>query len=317
MRSTILLLLTAVSVFGQTTTLKGYLRLSSQQAAAISQLNSDYNTYLSAQNAQLDSLNRQLSNLYSNPVLDSFSIGVRYVAIENVNRDMAAHVSTLQKQVAAQLTPAQASLLSALSNSIVLQPLAQDAQCAFLAVTGEGTFETVGYAGFGTIPIFDGIVYASGPYIPPAPTGTFCGSSQFPIDVREYFSIADAQVSAFLAASASYNDYYARQQNRMADLQVQIRDETAKPSPDPTVLGMYYVQLSQVGQDIQKQAATLSKNASAVLTADQTAKLSTLQNAVALQSTASQAIQCNLVSIPPGISSSWIASYSGGPGCQL
>jgi hypothetical protein len=313
MRSTILLLLSAGLGFGQTSTLKEYLSLTSQQLAAVSQLNSDYSTYLSAQNAQLDSLNRQLLSLYGNPVLDSFSIGVRYVAIENVNRDMAAHLSTLQKQVAAQLTPAQAALLPALSNSIVLQPLAQDAQCAFLAITGGFTFTQIPSNGFADFLLW----FAPPPYISSGPTGAFCGSSQFPIDVREYFSIADAQVSAFLAASASYNDYYARQQNRMADLQVQIRDETAKPSPDPTVLGMYYVQLSQVRLDLQKQAAALSKSASAVLTADQTAKLNTLQNAVALQSTAWQAIQCNLISTPPGISSSWIASYSGGPGCQL
>jgi hypothetical protein len=172
--------------------------------------------------------------------------------------------------------------------------LVQDAQCGFLLPPTGGS--EILY----TIPTsstLTGLVGFVGLFAP----ATKCATSQFPIDVREYFNITDSQVSAFLSARASYNDYSHRQQNRIADLQVQIRDETAKAAPDPNALGMLYIQLEAINQEMSMQAARYTKAAQAVLSTDQTAKLTALQSTVALQSAAYQAMTCNIVTAPPGL----------------
>jgi hypothetical protein len=288
----ILFTVLATCCSGQSVTLTKYLSLTSQQATIIAKLNADQDAYVSTQNLQLNALQQQLGSLYDSPVPDPFAIGSRYVSIENINRDIAAKAATLKTQVAAKLTPAQIALLPGLGASLVLRPLAQDAECGFLLPPTGGLIILVSST-------INDPNDSLGWFRQILPSPSTCGTSQFPIDVREYFNITDSQVSAFLSARASYNDYSQRQQNRTADLQVQIRDETAKASPDPNALGMLYVQLQAVNQEMVMQAAQYTKSAQAVLSADQTAKLTALQNTVALQSAAYQAMSCNMLTAPP------------------
>ena len=316
----------AVSACCGQTTLSQYLALTSAQQTSIQQLNSDYASYLDKQNHQLAGINSQISQLYSSGSPDPAALGSLYVQEEMIRRDIAAHLSTLQTQAAAQLTNAQAGLVQQLGNSIVLQPLASDAACAFLMrqvpnpvsrspFSGVTVFttlnQTTGAIGYATFVLLQ-------PYVPPAPTGTFCGSSMFPISIREYLSVTDTQVAALAAASAAYNDYYAKQQDQMNDLYVNIRDETAKPSPDPAALGFFYAQLAAIGKSISQEQADLQQQGQAVLTDAQKTALKKLQDAAALEPMAQAAETCNLLVQPPGTSQT-VAIYDPvrPSGCQL
>ena len=286
------------SCYGQN--LKQYLSLTDAQAASIVKLNSDYGVYVSGEQSRLNTINQELAGLYKAGSPDPTQLGPRYVEIEAIRRDMAAHLSALQGQVAAQLTAAQAGLVQMLSASITLQALVRDATCAYLIDPQPNPYFISTSAIFATRT--GAFAPVTLPYVPPAPVATFCGSSEFPISVRQYLSITDSQVAALVAASASYNDYYAKQQDQIADLDVNIRDETAKPSPDPSVLGTYYSELAAVGQSIQHQGAAIRQQARGLLSPQQMATLKTLQDSAALQPIVSQGESCNLVVPPPGSS---------------
>ena len=314
MRFVLIPILFAASCSGQTLT--DYFSLTSAQRTSITQLNRDYSTYLNGQQQQISTLNQQLQQLYTGGTPDPLQLGNRYVQIEMINRDEAAHLSTLQTQVAAQLTSAQAALIPALSQSITLAPLASDAACGFLMNQTSPALSLAGFLlGYPYLTVPNQWFNISGapfPVIPPAPSGTFCGSSTFPVSIREYMSVTDAQVAALAAASASYNDYYIKMQDQMNDLYVNIRDETAKPSPDPATLGLFYTSLAAIGQNITNQGAVLRQQALAFLSDSQKATLKTLEDSSALQQTAIQAIACNMMVTPPGSSPTYI-SYN----CQL
>jgi hypothetical protein len=297
------IVLFASACFGQTS-LTQYLGLTSAQQTAIRKLNSDYASYLDAQTRQLIGFSGQLAQLYAKESVDPAALGKLYVQSEMVQRDIASHLATLQAQTAAQLTGAQAGLIAALGDAIVLQPLAQDAACAFLAPQTQWfdstAFNTNPYVASAKLGSVYSAILSPYPFVPPAPSGTFCGSPVFPISIREYLSVTNTQVAALASASAAYNDYYAKQQDQMNDLYVNIRDETAKPSPDPAVLGFFYSQLANLGKSIQQEQAGLQQQAQAALSDAQKTTLKKLQDTAALAPIAQQAGICNLLLPPPG-----------------
>ena len=310
MRLIVLVLLSVSVCLGQTQALRQYLGLTDPQAAAISKLNSDYQQYSSTKQQRIGTVNNELANLYASPSPDPGELGARYLELEAIRRDIAAQLATLQAQAAAQLSAAQVSKIQNLNAAAILQPLISDAQCGFLVdplpafadfllggvistvpvtVARVGYFSWSGAIGFMTLP-----------YIPLAPTASFCGSAVVPISVRTYLSLTDAQVSTIFFASASYNDYYVRRQDRISDVNIEIRDETAKPSPDPAALGVRYAELESIGQDIQNAGTQLRQTARATLTPQQSAQLKILQDDLALQPVTAQAQACGLLVLAPG-----------------
>ena len=314
MRLPLILSFCLASCFGQTATLTQYLNLSTAQKTAITKLTSDYAIYLRGQESQRNTLNQQLAQFYAAGSPDPVQIGTLYVQIEMINRDEAAHQSTLAAQIAAQLTSAQAALIPPLSQSITLTPLFQDASCGFLMSYTSPVGFGVGILGVPTYAQRSGdfSFISNLPYIPPAPSATFCGSQVFPISIREYLSLTDAQISALANASAGYNSYYAKMQDQTNDLSINIRDETAKPSPDPAALGFFYASLASIGQNIQNQGIALRQQALTLLSDPQKATLKSLQDSAALQPLAYQALVCGLLSQPPGSGTIYAAA-----GCQL
>jgi Spy/CpxP family protein refolding chaperone len=311
----------------QSLPLQTYLSLTAAQVTAIHKLNADYQTYVSGKQSRIGTVDQELASLYSNPPADPNQLGVRYVELEAIRRDIAAHLATLQTQDAAALTKTQVSGIQSLDAAAALQPLIGDAQCGFLLDPSPlptssfanfllGSVHTDGVSGY--FSILSG--YVTYPYIPPAPTASFCGSTTYPISVREYLNLTDAEVSTIFTQSAAYNDYYARKQDRIADVDVEIRDETAKPSPDPLALGLRYSELEGIGQELQTAGAQLREAARAVLSAPQSTQLKVLQDDAALQLFVSQAQACNLLVLAPGTGSNVIVildPLSGGSGCPL
>jgi len=281
--------LLASSCLGQTT-LRQYLNLTNAQATAIVNLNQSYNQYWSSQQQQVDAINNQLSILLTKPAPDPQTLGSLAMQLEMIRRDDVSKQARLQQQVAAQLTAAQVGTVQTLTTAATLQPLVSDAACAYLVKQSFSYWFTTQWfatqvptlalrsGDFSFISLFPYVAPAL-PYVPPAPTGSFCGSQVFPISVREYLSLTDSQIAALYAASAAYNDFYVRQQNRLADLNQQIAALRVAGNVDPVVLGQPYAEIARIGQTITDKSNQLRDAALTQLTPAQAAQVTTLQQA--------------------------------------
>jgi len=284
------------------TSLAQYLNLTGAQRSSILNLNGAYNSDWSDQRFKLLNAQFLLGQLAEQPGADQLQLGRLAVNSETIRRDQVSKQLALRKQLDSLLTPTQVAVVQNLASSAVLVPLANDAACAYLVSPAIPQF--VGLAGFllGAIdqPATPAPVAFSVPDIPPAPTGSFCGSSQFPISVREYLALTDAQVASLFSASASYNDFYARKQNRLTDINLAIADLTASPAADSTALGSLYIEMAQIGQQIKQKAAQLRDAALSQLSSTQSAQVKTLQTIQDYSNAGlfANAIGCKLLVLP-------------------
>ncbi|MDQ6665359.1 MAG: periplasmic heavy metal sensor [Acidobacteriota bacterium] len=289
-------------------TLKDVLALTSDQAQKIATLFSDYDSYRRTANTRMQELNSDLRFQFSQPAPDPAQVGADYAEAETIRRGLAAQQTAYRAQVLAILNPAQRTQYQTLLNSVVLQPLLSEASCAFLENSFESSFASflLGGAPVPTIAFrsgdfvsLTGFLSVALPYVPPAPAPTFCGSSVFPLALREYLNATDAEIAAIAQSSMDYNDLYQRRQNRIGDVQVEIRDETAKDRPDPVELGVRYVELQMISKDLQQQSADFRQRARGALTGDRAAKLKLLDDLVAAQPALSVLQSCDLLVPPP------------------
>ncbi|MDQ2899301.1 MAG: hypothetical protein M3Y07_05800 [Acidobacteriota bacterium] len=287
-----LLCLFSATLLGQTT-LRQFLSLSDRQATALASLNTEFQRYNSGRQQRISTIDSELADLYSQPSADPTAPGLRYVEFEAIRRDIAAHATTLRSQIDAVLTPTQAPMqapmLQTLRNDAQLQAVLYDAQCALLIAATPSSGLSYPRNILPSIRISSQI-----PYIP-APSGTFRRSSQFPLSKLEYLNVTEDQVSAIASASARYNDLYARKQNRMQQLQIEIRDETAKQAVE---LGVRYAGLRSIALELQTTEDNLRQEARATLAGPQIAKLKAPDDAASLRSVVNQALGCNLIDPP-------------------
>ncbi len=117
----------------------------------------------------------------------------------------------------------------------------------------------------------------------------------YPISIRDYFSLTDSQVSSILALESAYQTLQTRKTNRTNDVEVEIRDETAKPAPDPLALGVRYAELVEIKQELTQ--ADLDGRAAArnLLTPAQQAKLKALMDTTALSIYQFAATSCHFL----------------------
>ena len=180
------------------------------------------------------------------------------------------------------LTPAQTALVQQISSAVVLQSLNYDASCGYLEPASLLLVPTVltRSGDFSSTNVYNsGISFAS---FLLGYTGTSTCSTPYPISIRNYLSLTDSQVSAIFALEDAYAALQTRKTNRTNDLDVEIRDETAKAQLDPLALGVRYAELGEISQELKQ--ADLDGRAAArnLLTQAQQAKLKTLMDETAL-----------------------------------
>jgi len=295
-RVLLLLALGCGSAVGQST-LRDYLKLTDTQAAAIGKLDSGLFDFVSAKELRAKQVNLELTAELAKASPDARELGVRYVELGSIAREEAAQRTAARGQIAALLTPAQMELLQALSAAAVQQGLVTDAQCAGLLEAPQPptfAFRSGDFSIIGTVPVASFVGVLS-----PFPA-TSC-LAQFPISVREYLNLTDAQVAGILGIRMAYNDLNARKQNRIADVQVEIRDETAKAVPDPVALGQRYAELNSISNETQQGDVEARDAAAKLLTAAQGTKLQMLKDAIPLEGFEREAESCNLVAPLAGI----------------
>jgi len=111
------------------TQLKEYLGLSDTQVASIDQLNSDYTSFNLQKQLRIAQVQRELVVETAKEQLDPMALGMRYVEIETIRRELADQLQKSRASAVALLADAQKLKLKALEDAMKLQPTITQAQC--------------------------------------------------------------------------------------------------------------------------------------------------------------------------------------------
>lgn len=130
---------------GQTPTLKEFLQLTSSQEQTILRNNSAYTEWHIQKNLRMSAVQLEIAVETSREVLDANAIGVRYVEIESICREISDRWIGLKTSNTDVLTQEQKAKLKVLEEAVRLAPVIQQAQIENL-LAGEAT--RPGFYGF-------------------------------------------------------------------------------------------------------------------------------------------------------------------------
>lgn len=120
----------------------------------------------------------------------------------------------------------------------------------------------------------------------------------FPAQLKEFLELTDTQVTALNQLNDRLTDYEGSKLERSAIVQFEINQENARPTIDPAALGVRYRELELIRRDVESERSRTRAESQAVLTAAQKTKLTTLEQALRLQSTACEAVNRHLIQAP-------------------
>jgi hypothetical protein len=109
--------------------LKVYLGLNDTQITRILQLNTDYFQFEQQKNARAAQVQNEIALEIVKPSLDPMSIGLRYVELEAIRRELTDRKKQLSDNLQGVLTADQRTKLKTLTDAMVLQPMIAAAQC--------------------------------------------------------------------------------------------------------------------------------------------------------------------------------------------
>jgi len=116
--------------------------------------------------------------------------------------------------------------------------------------------------------------------------------------LREYLELSDTQVAAIVQGIADYARFAFEKQQRMAQVQAEIADWTAKETLDPMALGLRYVEIEAICRQLRDRSADLEKANVALLTEPQKTKLAMLDEARKLAPVIAEAQAVRLLGSP-------------------
>ena len=125
--------------------------------------------------------------------------------------------------------------------------------------------------------------------------GTILPFPLFPPELQKYLDLTNTQVDAIRRANLELTTFTARKQFRMAQVQAEIREWTAKDPIDAMQLGVRYAELEGIRREIADEQKKAVSKARGVLNAAQLAKLKVLEDAVKLQPLINDAVCENLM----------------------
>lgn len=120
-------------------------------------------------------------------------------------------------------------------------------------------------------------------------------SALFPAGLKQYLALTDPQIEAILRANSDDLRYQAGKQLRVAQVQREIAEETARDTVDPMALGLRYMELESIRRELRDSLTRTQQAVVAVLNDTQKQKLKTLEDAAKLQSVISEARCENLL----------------------
>ncbi len=145
---------------------KEFLQLSDAQVQIILANNEEYNRWSAAKQARGSQVQGEIAEETAKDVLNPMALGVRYVEVETICREMKAQAAVSLKKNVDVLTAPQKAKLQVLQDAIKLAPVISDAQSGNLLATS-GFFPQFFSSGNGIFSaIIGGIGPASGCYFP-------------------------------------------------------------------------------------------------------------------------------------------------------
>ncbi len=143
---------------------------------------------------------------------------------------------------------------------------------------------------------------ASGQLPQPIPGNRFVPFTQ----IRTYLALTDDQVARLIQNLTDYSQLVSQRQQRMFQVQSEIRDETAKSPLDPAALGIRYAEIETICRNVNDEGAAVQTRNLTLLSDAQKVKLKALDDAYKLLPVINEAQTAGLLS-PPG-------PYTGAPG---
>ena len=119
--------------------------------------------------------------------------------------------------------------------------------------------------------------------------------SPFPPQLKQYLELTDEQVNSILRLNNASQTFQLEKLRRSSQVQLELSQETAKPTLDPMALGVRYVELEAIRRDIEADQNKTAASIQNVLTAAQKTKVQALQQAMQLQSVICEAQSVNVL----------------------
>jgi hypothetical protein len=128
--------------------------------------------------------------------------------------------------------------------------------------------------------------------------------------LKAFLGLSDDQVSKIVSNLNSYRDYVIERSERMGQVQLEIREETAKNPLDPSGLGNRYAEIETLCRSTRAEALAAQTRNLDILTGEQRIKLKALEDAVKLLPTIDEALNAGLLGpAGPYIGSQGINAY--------
>jgi hypothetical protein len=145
--------------------------------------------------------------------------------------------------------------------------------------------------------------------------------------IQAYLGLTSDQIARLVQNLTDYNQLVAQRQQRIYQVQSEIRDETAKSPLDPAALGIRYAEIESICRNVHDEAVAAQTRNLAILTDAQKAKLKALEDAVKLLPVINEAQNVGILAPPgpngiiygvPGVQWFDTSSFSSVPlsGCQ-
>lgn len=120
----------------------------------------------------------------------------------------------------------------------------------------------------------------------------------FPPELQKFLELSGQQVDAIRRANIELDTFRARKQFRLAQVEAEIREWTAKDPIDAMQLGVRYAEMEGIRREIRDAEKDARAKIRGVLNPAQMAKLKALEDAARLQPLINSAVCENLMQLP-------------------
>lgn len=279
------------------TPLEYYLDLTREQSRSIARNEADFELFQRQKADRAGRVRAEIAAENARRPLDPAGLGLRYVELETIRRELDEQTRTRALANQRLLTPAQRAKLGALDSARRLQELVSMGVCTGL-IDIERYSEIL--PGFRRL-VFPGFVIPASRFSPAgisrlSAAQPFCAFAEPLFDTLQFSAAQRRTVSN---GSDSFRSFLSAKEDRFSQVEREIAELTAAASLEAHALGLRYVEIETILQEIRDESERARAGLRATLTPPQKQRLETLTEAGALQAAVSPAECIGLLDPPP------------------
>lgn len=245
--------------------LRSTLALTDAQISTMSQQNAAFDQFNLQQGSRTFGVQVELTALLQAAPLDALAVGLHYVEIEVIRREVEDRRLQLRTDHAKVLTDAQRVKLQALDDAQQLLGREGEAECQGLIAAPEDR-QFLAAGGFASDPI---------PTAAARATACILGTD-FPADLTAYLALTPAQLDSVQQLEAENTRVYSDLQQSIARLRTEASRLTAAELLDPGAIGQAYAEIENISRQQQDRISAWRAALAKVLTPAQAAKVQAL-----------------------------------------